>query len=133
MPGVFVRLEKSRSSWFASDFKLKNGAGREGLFAGKPAPAIRPLPAKVQGSQAEQTPDSTKAPSGAFGGTAALRGYQAISAVVSKSKVSSPSLMSMCTTPPWSDNSPNRISSANGRLILSWIKRAIGRAPMVTS
>ena len=58
---------------------------------------------------------------------------QAISAVVSKSKVSSPSLMSTCTTPPWSASSPNRISSASGRLILSWIRRAMGRAPIAES
>jgi len=58
---------------------------------------------------------------------------QAISAVVSNSKVSSPSLMSMCTTPPCSASSPKRISSASGRLILSWIRRAIGRAPIAAS
>ena len=48
-----------------------------------------------------------------------INSRQAISAVVSNSKVSSPSFRSICTTPPWSESSPNRISSANGRLILS--------------
>ncbi|MNZ63057.1 Translation initiation factor IF-1 [compost metagenome] len=59
--------------------------------------------------------------------------YQATSAVVSKSNTSSPSRRSTCTTPPCSASSPNRISSASGRLILSWISRAIGRAPICTS
>ncbi len=62
--------------------------------------------------------DSKKAPFGAFRFTAATL-HQAISAVVSNSKVNSPSLRSMCTTPPCSASSPKRISSASGRLILS--------------
>ena len=48
-----------------------------------------------------------------------INNRQAISAVVSNSKVSSPSFRSICTTPPWSASSPKRISSASGRLILS--------------